>query len=318
MGSSGTGSSSYSSVSLSLDDLASCPKDGPLGYTGVLEMAAADSSGLLSRAETLARDWQVVVERTLETQTSFLAFGSRDGQPVVLKVVRDKTDEWRSGEITAAFDGKGVVRVYEHTHGATLLERVNPGTCLASMSLGGRDDEATEILAEVIGTMSPRAPAVGVPTVQEWGGGLECYSASGDRQIPKDLVDAAGEVYSELFISQSRQRLLHGDLHHYNVLFDAQRGWLAIDPKGVIGELEYEIGAALRNPYEMPGLLAEPSAIARRVECFARKLNLDVRRTLAWAFAQAILSAAWAVEDGFTIGPKSPSMALANAIRPML
>ena len=42
--------------------------------------------------------------------------------------------------------------------------------------------------------------------------------------------------------------LLHGDLQHYNVLLDKDRGWVAIDPKGVVGELEYEVGALLRNP----------------------------------------------------------------------
>jgi hypothetical protein len=32
--------------------------------------------------------------------------------------------------------------------------------------------------------------------------------------------------------------------------------WIAVDPKGVIGEIEYEIGASLRNPYENPEIFA--------------------------------------------------------------
>jgi streptomycin 6-kinase len=40
------------------------------------------------------------------------------------------------------------------------------------------------------------------------------------------------------------------DLHHYNVLSDSGRGWLAIDPKGLVGEVEYEVGAAIRNPID--------------------------------------------------------------------
>ena len=137
--------------------------------------------------------------------------------------------------------------------------------------------------------------------------------------MPEHLLSEAHRVYAELCASQSRPRLLHGDLHHNNVLFDAERGWLAIDPKGVVGELkEYEIGAALRNPYEMPELFAMPSTIEKRVERFARALNLDAGRTLAWGFAQAVLSAIWSVEDGFAILPGSPSIALANAIRSML
>jgi streptomycin 6-kinase len=281
-------------------------------------MNEASSSKLRSRADALIRDWRVVVDHTLETESSFVAFGDHNGQPVVLKVVGDQTDEWRSGEITGAFDGKGVVGVREHTDGAVLLERLRPGTPLVELSLSGRDDEATEILADVIGTMSPRTPVTGVPMVEEWASGFERYAASGDGQIPRDLLDAGRQAYVELCDSQSRTRLLHGDLHHYNVLFDSQRGWLAIDPKGVIGELEYEIGAALRNPYEKPGLLAEQSTITKRVDRFASRLNLDAGRVLAWAFGQAVLSAAWAVEDGFGIGPGSAPIALANTIRPML
>lgn len=52
------------------------------------------------------------------------------------------------------------------------------------------------------------------------------------------------------------------DLQHYNVLFDDARGWLAIDPKGVVGEVEYEIGAILRNPIERPDLFAAPEIVS--------------------------------------------------------
>lgn len=103
-----------------------------------------------------------------------------------------------------------------------------------------------------------------------------------------------------------------------NVLFDSDRGWLAIDPKGVVGELEYEVGAVLRNPYEHPELFAERSTIEKRVDRVARNLNLNATRILAWGFAQAVLSAVWAVEDGFAIEPGNPWIVLANAIRPML
>jgi streptomycin 6-kinase len=236
----------------------------------------------------------------------------------VLKVARHGTDEWRSGEIAAAFGGSGVVRVYEHTDGAVLLERLSPGTRLAELSLNGRDDEATEVLASVIEAMSPRVAVTGVPNVSEFAEAFDRYESSGDAQIPAGLVDAGGWVFSDLAESQAGPRLLHGDLHHYNVLLDSRRGWLAIDPKGVVGELEYEIGAALRNPFEMPGLLAEPSTIYRRIDCFATRLKLDAERSLAWAFGQAVLSAVWLVEDGFTVGPVTPSIVLANTLRQML
>lgn len=281
-------------------------------------MESSTSDDLRSRVENRIRNWRVVVERTSETESSFIAFGRRDSQPVVLKVLRKHGDEWRAGEILDAFEGRGVVQVYEYLEGAVLLERLIPGNSLVAMALDGRDDQATDILAEVIGTMSPRPSVNAVRTVQEWANGFERYAARRDGQIPKNLVEEAQRIYSELCGSQSQPRLLHGDLHHYNVLFDSDRGWLAIDPKGVVGELEYEVGAVLRNPYERPELFAEPSTIERRLKRFASVLNLDVRRTLAWGFAQAVLSAVWAVEDGFAVEPRNPWIAFANTIRPML
>ena len=100
--------------------------------------------------------------------------------------------------------------------------------------------------------------------------------------------------------------------------YDYDRGWLAIDPKGVVGEVEYEIGAGLRNPYENPDLLASPQIVERRVKYYGAKLGLGIERVLGWGFAQAVLSAIWSVEDGFAVDARTPSIRLANAIRPML
>jgi len=281
-------------------------------------MESGTAAELQNRIEDRIRDWSVVVEHASETEGSVIAFGRRGSQPVVLKVLKSRGDEWHSGEILEAFEGRGVVRVYERVEGAVLLERLSPGNSLVEMVLDGRDEEATEIVAEVIEKMFPRPPVSSCVRVQDWAKGFERYAASGDHQIPKDLVESGHRVYTELCNSQSRPRLLHGDLHHYNILFDSDRGWLAIDPKGVVGEIEYEIGAALRNPYESPELFAQSSTVERRLKHFASRLNLDFRRALGWGFAQAVLSAIWGVEDGFAVGPRDPGLVLAEAIRPML
>ena len=112
--------------------------------------------------------------------------------------------------------------------------------------------------------------------------------------------------------------LLHGDLQHYNVLFSRNRGWVAIDPKGVVGELEYEVGALLRNPVERPELFASSGTVTRRLETLTTLVDLDYSRTLAWSFAQAVLSAIWDVEDGYPVNPNHPALKLAQTLRPML
>jgi streptomycin 6-kinase len=300
---------------------------------------------LLDRIQLHAREWRVIVEDTFETESSVIAFGTRDmdgagsrKQEVVLKVVKQPGDEWHSGEVLAAFNGHGFVQVYEHAPGAVLLQRLRPGNSLVDLSLHGRDEEATDILAGIIQQMSsvessiasvelptserespnPRAPLQHCPTVHDWAKAFERYIATGDKQIPMDLVMAGQRVYRHLCSSQQRPILLHGDLQHYNVLFDSDRGWLAIDPKGVFGEIEYEIGAALRNPLAQPELFLLPATIERRLGQFTSRLNLNYERTLAWGFAQAVLSAIWGVEDGFTVDATNPALGLAAVMRPML
>ena len=92
--------------------------------------------------------------------------------------------------------------------------------------------------------------------------------------------------------------LLHGDLHHENIVGASRQPWLAIDPKGLIGEPPYETGALLRNP--MPHLLnmdRPDLVLARRIEQLNDHLELDRARIRGWALAQAVLAVSWALED---------------------
>ena len=275
--------------------------------------AAAVSKALNDRIVERARAWGVAIERAAATATSVLVYGKRAGQPVVMKLAKHAGDEWRSGEIAAAFGGRGVVKVYEFVGGAALLEHVQPGEQLATLAVAGRDEEATEILASLIGRMSPGDAPTGCPTVDEWGAAFANYLATGDERVPRALVEPAQRIYAELCLTQRNPALLHGDLQHYNVLRDDQRGWLAIDPKGVIGELEYELGAMLRNPLGVPELYTLEAA-ERRLERFGAALGIDVERARAWGFAQAVLSAIWLIEDGQEARADEPSLLLARAL----
>jgi streptomycin 6-kinase len=278
----------------------------------------AHAAGVHERCRELARRWQVTVAEPFETESSLIAYGVRDAEPVVLKVVKTDCDEWRSGEVVSAFGGRGMVRALECGEGAALFERIVPATELVEPSRRGRDDDATGILADVIASMSPDAAPPWCPTVSDWGRGFAWYVNSGDTQIPAPLVRRASEIYAHLCETQRATRLLHGDLQHYNVLRDERRGWLAIDPKGVVGEVEYEIGASLRNPTELPELLAKPATIERRVGRMASILGLDTGRVLLWSYAEAVLSAIWRVEDGYGVDARSASLQLARALEQML
>src|SRR5438128_12681264 len=102
---------------------------------------------------------------------------------------------------------------------------------------------------------------------------------SGIRQHLLALLEEAETLYAELSASMAEPVLLHGDLHHDNILSATRQPWLAIDPKGLIGEPAYEVGAWLRNP--LPQLLHMPQPgriLARRVDQFAEELGLERTR----------------------------------------
>jgi streptomycin 6-kinase len=256
------------------------------------------SKELSDRIVFSSRAWGVAIERTVTTDTSVIVHGKRAGRPVVLKVVKQPGDEWRCGEIAAKFGGRGVVEVYEHMAGAALYERLDPGEPLAALTANGRDDEATDIIAMLLGRMAPQDPPEWCPTVEQWGGAFVRAAAAADERIPVALLDPAQRIYADLCATQRVPALLHGDLHHYNILSDRARGWCAIDPKGVVGELEFEIGAALRNPFDRPDVFAQLDVVERRLDQFGLALGIDVSRARGWCFAQAVLAAIWSIEDG--------------------
>jgi streptomycin 6-kinase len=112
------------------------------------------------------------------------------------------------------------------------------------------------------------------------------------------LVERAEATFTEFLATPYEPVLLHGDLHHGNILTAQREPWLALDPKGVVGEAAYEVGAFLRNP--MPRLLQGPDPgrlLARRVDQMAEELGFDRERLLRWGIAQAVLSAWWSYED---------------------
>lgn len=275
-------------------------------------------SSARDRLAAYSRQWDVAVEKTFETETSVLAFGERKSSRVVLKIIKHLGDEWHSGDILRAFAADGMVKVHESDGGAILLERLDPGIELVALVRDGNDEGATEILANVISQLADHAAPDGCATVFDWARAFDRYLNTDNKQLPASLVHKAHDVYQRLATSSSRTMLLHGDLHHYNVLFDAKRGWVAIDPKGLVGELEYEVGAILRNPCEQPDFFTSRNVIERRLRILTDSLQLDYRRTLQWSFAQAVLSAIWDVEDGYSVESTHPGLRLARAIEPML
>ena len=219
-----------------------------------------------------------------------------DGTPAVLKIGvpnRELTSEINALHL---YGGQGACRLYrsDPEAGMLLLERLSPGTMLATLE---DDDQATGIAADLLCAIHRPAPdQSGFLTLKGWFDELkELRTRFGGTTgpFPKKTVITVEGLIQELFSENSPQVLLHGDFHHFNILL-SERGWLVIDPKGVVGPAGYEVGPFLMNPLgKMPSKQAAIRRTQRRIAILAGHTGLDPKRLKAWAICHSLLSAWW-------------------------
>lgn len=220
-----------------------------------------------------------------------------DGQHAVLKAGVPNKERQQEEDALRFFGGHGIVELLraDTERGEMLIERLQPGRPLTDVA---DDDEATCIAAQVMSALWRPLPADHkFPTVADWGKGFAQLRARFDGStgpFETRLVEQAERLFDDLLASSASPVLLHGDLHHQNILSAERAPWLALDPKGVAGEPAYEVGSLMRNP--APGMFSWPhpeQLLRRRATILAEALGFERQRILAWSMAQAVLSAWW-------------------------
>ena len=221
-----------------------------------------------------------------------------DGVPAMLKVAVGE-EERRGAALMSWYAGDGAARVLAHEGAAILLERALGDRRLAQMAAVGDDDEASRILCDVLARLHVQRaapPPYSLVPLPAWFDALGPVAAAHGGVFSSCLA-AAGQLLAE-----PRERtVLHGDVHHDNVLDGGARGWLAIDPKGLIGERAFDYANLFRNPTAEIAL--SPGRMRRQVDVVSAAADLEPRRLLTWIHAYAGLGTAWSLRSGHDPAP---------------
>jgi streptomycin 6-kinase len=251
--------------------------------------------------DRFARRWSLAIDPPFPgIEYNFVAPATRaDGSRCVFKLCRDIEDTRDEIAALRLWEGAGAVRLLDARPdlGALLLERLEPGTMLLELA-SADDDQATTIAAALLRQLwRPARPEDGLRSLASWCGAYDRNRAAlrrGADGFPATLFDRADALRGQLLASTPALYALHGDLQHYNILRAHRADWLAIDPKGLMGDPAFDLCQFLCNPHPTPG----PAINTRRLDIFCAALGLDRQRVKDWCLVHALLDACWDYEDG--------------------
>jgi len=255
-------------------------------------MAAPDFESWLAR-------WALTADgEAFSSPNAWLLPVTRGGVPAILKISH-APEEIAGARTMQWWGGQGAARVLALDGEVLLLERLTGARDLTAMARGAEDDTATAVICDVLARLhAPRAtrrPDTLVP-LEDWF--RELAPAAARIGGPYALAAKAG---AELFATPEPPVVLHGDMHHGNVL-DSERGWLAIDPKGLIGDRGYDYANLFCYPWDCA---EAPGRFGRRARIVSSLANLAPPRLLSWVIACTGVTAACALVEG-----KNPRRAL--------
>lgn len=272
----------------------------------MIELSGEEGQIWLDRLPTILtaceKHWHLTIHAPVTNLSfNYVAPATRaDGIEVMIKT--GLTDEFPAQpQALMHFDGHGSVQLlaYDEPNEVMLLEHLRPGISLRDVK---NDEQAISIAAQVMSKLWRPLPEPHYPfqTVEDWGQGFARIRPLYDSTGPLSMAtfDKAEKLYADLCASMKERVLLHGDLHQDNILSAEREPWLAVDPKGVIGEPAYETGSILRNFW--PDILSIPnprSLMKRRIDQLSAELGFEREHIYNWALSQAVLSALWSLED---------------------
>lgn len=210
---------------------------------------------------------------------NYVMSGLKSNKPVILKIGFDKEALKRETEALKAFAGFGAVQVIIEDEGVLILEKAIPGNSLKSY-LPSKSDEAIRIACATMKRLhhAPTPSTAKFPHIKDWLSTLDK-----DWELPMHYLQKARQLKATLLQKNTNEVLLHGDLHHDNILENGGQ-WLVIDPKGVIGGPINEAWAFVID-------------IENDTKFIADFFGFQLQDVRDWYFVHLALAACWNLED---------------------
>lgn len=241
------------------------------------------------------------------THSSLLWPVTAGGEKLMLKIARPDDDEAHAADMLRYYNGHGAVKVVKSNGSIQLLERLETDAnrpTLEQMVIAGQADVATHIICDVIGQLHaappPPQPLENLIPFRTRSNEMRQHVDKGRVKADvRPLFQFAYDLCDKLIAeTQDTQRPLHGDIHHGNILH-SHRGWLAIDPKGIMGPRVYEYANTLFNPVSTTAITADPAHMDRQAGIIAERAELDKKLLLQFAFLHSLQCAAWSQDADF-------------------
>lgn len=236
-----------------------------------------------------------------ETDRAYVFKARCKSQRVALKILKDEgaEDEKGAADFLAHLNGQACVNVLESTDKALLMEYCD-GHSLFKLAKEGRDEEAIAIMAGILNTIHeteiPRQNSL-IPLDRRFQPLIDKGQEDREKNTAAHFVRAA-DLATYLLDSGGGQHVLHGDMHHNNVLHDSHRGWLSIDPKGLVGARAYDCGNIFLNPWHLPDIVRDADRISRCGDILSDMTALNKQEILNYAYVHCALSEVWFLSEG--------------------
>lgn len=245
------------------------------------------------------KKWNLTApEKLAETATSHVYKADQERRPVVLKLLTPlgRLDEAGGPMALRHFSGRGAVELLDCDEGAHLVSFID-GHFLKSLVMAGKDFEATEIICDVLEKIHAASGEMPTGLISMEENFRALFSHAKDSH-GGSLLNRAAQLAERLIATEQERVVLHGDVHHKNILESSVHGWLLIDPKGLIGERANDMANVFYNPDDRPQLVESRERIQRVCSAFSGRFKMDPVRILEFAFTYGCLSSCWAIDDG--------------------